>query len=109
MTKEELRGRIIEGHRKIDQLMGVVDKMPKSIKREELGGKSIRMLRSLHSLEDGFIELYPVECLFQDKKCRVSNKGCFVCGGCPAYLNSMYGQKTRYSILSIRGLKWKLM
>jgi len=99
VTKEELRGRIIEGHRKIDQLMEIVDKMPKGIKREELGAKSIRMLRPLHSLEDGFIELYPGECLFQDKRCRDSNKGCFVCRECPAYLNSIYTSKLEQSTL----------
>jgi len=93
MSKEELQRRIIEGHNRIDQLMSVVDRMPKGIKREELGGKSIRMLVSLHNLEDGFIELYPGECLFQDKKCRDANKGCFVCKKCPAYLNSVYSTK----------------
>jgi len=92
MTKDELQRRIIEGCRKIDQLCRLSEKLPKGLKRDELGDRSARMLKSLYDLEDGFIELYPDECVFQDRKCKNPNKGCsFVCDKCPAYLNSIYG------------------
>jgi len=90
MTKEELQGRIIEGCRRVDQLCKLAEKLPKGPKRDELIDKSVRLLMSLHRLEDGFIELYPGECLFDNKKCQSSNKGTFVCRWCPAYLNSIY-------------------
>lgn len=92
----ELCQRIIQGHRNLDQLLGIIGKLPKSKKQDELGEKYIRMLRSLHDLEDGFIELNPNDCLFElEKSCRSGNKGTFVCGDCPSYLNTVFGGESR--------------
>ena len=94
--EQTLQQRIIQGHRKIDQLLVIIDKLPKGAKREGLCGKSIRMLQSLHSLEDGFIELNPNDCLFESgQSCDSRNKGTFVCGDCPSYLNAIFGSASR--------------
>jgi acyl carrier protein phosphodiesterase len=92
MTKQELQKRIVQGHRKIDQLCQIADKLPRSPKRDELSDKSIRLLQNLHELEDGFIELYPDICLFTDRKCTDKNKGTFVCAECSTYLNTLYSK-----------------
>jgi acyl carrier protein phosphodiesterase len=89
MNKNDLQQRIIQGHRKVDQLCQIADKLPRGPKRDELGDKSVRLLQNLHALEDGFIELYPDICLFIDKKCKDANKGCFPCENCSTYLNTL--------------------
>jgi hypothetical protein len=90
MTKQELQKRIIQGHRKVIRLCEIADKLPNGPKRDEVGDKSIRLLQNLYNLEDGFCELYPDVCLFEDKKCKDPNKGCFPCWRCPSYLNALY-------------------
>lgn len=90
--KEELQLRIMRGIMKVDYLADLAGKLPKGKNREEIGGKSIRVLMSLYEFEDGFMELYPGECLFlPDKRCDSPNKGTFHCWKCPPYLSALYG------------------
>lgn len=89
--RQELHQRIIAGHKRVDHLCKITYMIPKGTKRAQLEDKSIRLLQYLHDLEDGFMELYPRVCLFTDKHCLDSNKGCFPCVSCKEYLNSVYG------------------
>jgi len=88
--KRELQQRIVAGHQKINHLEGLAGQLPHGKKRDELREKSIRLLVKLDELQEGFCELYPGECLFDDKRCESSNKGTFHCAECPTYLNSIY-------------------
>lgn len=92
--EQNLQQRIVTGHRNLDRLCGIVDSLSQGVEKDKLGDKSTRLLNSIHSLEDGFIELNPYECLFElEKSCNSKNKGTFVCGDCPSYLNIIYQQK----------------
>ena len=93
MSKEELRQRIVRGHVNVDRITELAGRLPHGKKRDEIGGKALYMLGKLHELEDGFIELYPSECLFVELRCSNQNKGCFPCASCPKYLNAVWGSQ----------------
>lgn len=89
--KQELQLRIATGQRNVNRLSELASKLPAGKKREELADKSVRMLQSLADLEDGFIELYPGDCLYSPgKKCASYNKETFHCTMCADYLNAVY-------------------
>lgn len=89
--KEELQLRIAKGQRNVGRLAELVGKLPDGNKKDELAEKSIRMLRSLADLEDGFIEFYPGDCLFlPGKACDSRSKGTFHCRLCPEFYNAVY-------------------
>lgn len=90
--KQELRHRIVQGIKKVDELSKITDKLPKGKSRDKIGEKSIRVMVNLNQLEDGFIELYLGECLFEDRKCSNQNKGYFPCWNCVPYINALYGR-----------------
>lgn len=83
--------RIERGTMKVEYLAELGDKLPKGRSRDAVGDKSVRVLMKLYEFEDGFMELYPGECLFGDKRCKEPNKGCFPCWSCSSYLNAFYG------------------
>jgi len=89
--RQELQLRIAQGQRNVNRLSKLASKLPPGSKRDELGDKSVRMLQSLANLEDGFIELYPGDCLYFPKKCDEPNKGTLCCTECLAYHWAVYG------------------
>jgi len=93
VNRLDLQKRIIEGHRRKEQLCHVICNMPKGPKYDEVSKKVLRLLRSLHDLEDGFIELYPDSCLFHERRCTNPNKGTFVCRECANYINVFAGDQ----------------
>lgn len=89
--KEELQTRIAKGKRNVNRLSMLTSALPPGYKRDKLADKTVRMLQSLADLEDGFIDLYPGDCLFEPgKECSSRNKGTFHCAFCPSYLNAIY-------------------
>lgn len=89
--KQELQERIVQGIQRVDYLAKLGAKLSRGKARDEAGEKSVRLLFKLHDQEDGFIELYPGECLFGDRRCSNPNIGCFPCWDCLTFLNALYG------------------
>jgi hypothetical protein len=93
--RRELQSRIAQAQRNVNRLSEIASKLPPGRKREELGDRSVSMLQSLADLEDGFIELYPGECLYSPKRCDSPNKGTFNCTLCRDYHRAVYRQVQR--------------
>lgn len=92
--KLELSNRILEGHRKVNDLSELLGMIPAGSRRDELGSKLTRMLLALEALEDGFIQLYPGACPFKaSQPCRNPNKGCYPCYSCDVGLNAILGSR----------------
>lgn len=100
--KQELQLRIATGQRNVNRVSELASKLPPGGKRDEFGDKSVRMLQSLADLEDGFIELYPGDCLYEPgKKCASLNKGTFHCTECRDYHRAVYGSGAQGKLVDL--------